>query len=310
MIAAVLLGALTGAALFGVLLRVAPPRPAPVVELALLDIRHARDGQSSLPDRVADERAADPAGWAEVSWRAGGWLAGRLRRLGIAQTALKQDLAITGGTFQAVLGRKLLLAVAGLLAGVGLTVLVGWAAGVGVPAGAPLASGAAGAAAGFFAPDLRVRRLAQRRRAEFRCALGGYLDLVSLEMAGSAAPAEALPSAARLGAGWPLALIRDTLYRAVRSGRSPWTELADLGTRIGVGELTDLGELIELVAADGARVRSTLTARAQTMRRRELADLQGRAGQADQSMRVAQVLVAIGFIVFIGYPALVAVLNF
>ena len=46
------------------------------------------------------------------------------------------------------------------------------------------------------------------------------------------------------------------------------------------------------------------------MRRRELADLQGRAGQADQSMRVAQVLIGIGFIVFLGYPAVVAVLNF
>jgi Flp pilus assembly protein TadB len=181
---------------------------------------------------------------------------------------------------------------------------------VSVPAGTPLAAGVAGALAGFFVPDVQVRRRAQQRRAQFRRALGGYLDLVSLEMAGSAAPAEALPSAARIGTGWPLALIRDTLYRAVRSGRSPWVELADLGTRIGVGELRDLGQSIEMVAQDGARVRSTLTARAQTMRRRELADLQGRAGQADQSMRVAQVLVAVGFIVFIGYPALVAVLNF
>jgi Flp pilus assembly protein TadB len=237
-------------------------------------------------------------------------LADQLSRAGVAYSSLLQDLAITGGTFPAVLGRKLLLAVAGLVGGAAAVVAAGWAVGVSVPAGTPLAAGVAGALAGFFVPDVQVRRRAQQRRAQFRRALGGYLDLVSLEMAGSAAPAEALPSAARIGTGWPLALIRDTLYRAVRSGRSPWVELADLGTRIGVGELRDLGQSIEMVAQDGARVRSTLTARAQTMRRRELADLQGRAGQADQSMRVAQVLVAVGFIVFIGYPALVAVLNF
>ena len=96
----------------------------------------------------------------------------------------------------------------------------------------------------------------------------------------------------------------------IRAGRSPWTALADLGQRIGVVELRDLGQLIALVSHDGARVRSTLTARAQTMRRHELADLQGKAGKADQSMRIAQILIGLGFIAFLGYPAVVAVMSF
>ena len=50
-----------------------------------------------------------------------------------------------------------------------------------------------------------------------------------------------MPAAARVGTGWPLALIRDTLYRATRAGRDPWAALADLGQRIGVTELRDLG---------------------------------------------------------------------
>ena len=71
-----------------------------------------------------------------------------------------------------------------------------------------------------------------------------------------------------------------------------------------------LGQLIRLVAHDGARVRSTLTARATTMRRRELADLAGDAGRRDQSMRLAQVLIGLGFVLFLGYPAVVNVMNF
>ena len=105
-------------------------------------------------------------------------------------------------------------------------------------------------------------------------------------------------------------MIRDTLYRATRGGRDPWAALGELGRRIGVTELSDLGQLISLVAHDGARVRSTLTARAQTMRRHELANLQGQAGKADQSMQMAQVLIGLGYLLFIGYPAMVAVLNF
>jgi len=56
-------------------------------------------------------------------------------------------------------------------------------------------------------------------------------------------------------------------------------------------------------------VRSTLTARAQTMRRRELADLQVKAGKADQSLRITQITIGLGFVLFLGYPAVVAVLS-
>ena len=47
-----------------------------------------------------------------------------------------------------------------------------------------------------------------------------------------------------------------------------------------------------------------------TMRRHELANLQGEAGKADQSMQMAQVLIGMGYLLFIGYPAMVAVLSF
>ena len=92
---------------------------------------------------------------------------------------------------------------------------------------------------------------------------GAYLDLVALEMAGSAAPAEALPAAAKIGTGWPLALIRDTLYRATRAGQRPLGRAgrpgpADRRHRTARPRVSS----ISLVAHDGARVRSTLTARA------------------------------------------------
>ncbi|HEY7812368.1 MAG TPA: hypothetical protein VIC62_03975 [Nakamurella sp.] len=307
MIAAIALGGLLGAALFVVVVRLCPPRTSPLVQLAQLDARHS-PGAATAPAPVA--AAAGGHWWGPVRSRAGSWLAQQLLRRGIAYTSLRQDLALTGRTFEQALGRKVTLAGAGLVIGLLGSALAGWAGDIFVPAGAPIVLAVGFAAIMFFLPDLEARQEAAKRRAEFRRALGAYLDLVALEMAGSAAPAEALPSAARIGTGWPLALIRDTLYRATRAGRSPWTALADLGQRIGVGELRDLGQLIALVSHDGARVRSTLTARAQTMRRHELADLQGKAGKADQSMRIAQILIGLGFIAFLGYPAVVAVMSF
>jgi tight adherence protein C len=307
MIAAIALGGLLGAALFLFVVRLSPPKTSPLVQLAQLDAQHS----SGMAAAAAPAAVAAGGDWlGPVRSRAGSWLATQLRRRGIAYTSLRQDLALTGRTFEQTLGRKVTLAGAGLVIGLVGSALIGWAGNIPVPPGAPVVLAVVFAAIMFFLPDLDARQEAAKRRAQFRRALGVYLDLVALEMAGSAAPAEALPSAARIGTGWPLALIRDTLYRATRAGRSPWTALADLGQRIGVGELRDLGQLIALVSHDGARVRSTLTARAQTMRRHELADLQGKAGKADQSMRIAQILIGMGFIAFLGYPAVVAVMNF
>jgi tight adherence protein C len=245
-----------------------------------------------------------------VQSRVGRVVGGLLTRRGVGFTSLRQDLALTGRTFEAIIGRKVLMALGGFVLTLIVLVTAQISLGAGLPDGAPLVLAAVIAAALFMVPDLEARSTATKRRKDFRRAFGAYLDLVSLEMAGSAAPAEALPQAARVGSGWPLALIRDTLFRATRAGRDPWEALSELGQRIGVPELRDLGQLIQLVAHDGARVRETLTARATTMRRRELADLAGDAGKRDQSMRLAQVLIGVGFIVFIGYPAVINVLNF
>ena len=80
------------------------------------------------------------------------------------------------------------------------------------------------------------RPIESRRRAEFTRALGAYLDWVSLQMSGRAAAEQALPDAARIGDGWPLQLIRATVTHAARAGIDPWTALAQLGERIGVGD--------------------------------------------------------------------------
>ena len=296
-----LIGALIGAAIFALAVRLAPPKPRPLTELARFDLQ-----QSS---RRTDVVMTGPAP-TSLQDRVGALITRQLAVRSLEYTSLRQDLALTGKSFDAVMGAKVVAGVGGFL--IGLVLLVGLQLTVGLPLppGTPLVLALLVAVVFFFLPDLDARSAAANRRRDFRRALGSYLDLVALEMAGSAAPAEALPNAARVGTGWPLALLRDTLFRATRSGRNAWDALTELGERVGVAELRDLGALIRLVSHDGARVRQTLTARAATMRRRELAEAEGLAGKRDQSMRLAQILIGFGFIIFIGYPAIVNVLQF
>lgn len=297
-------GAAIGALLFALFVLLVPPKVSPLVQLGRFDA-HMREPSHAPHSAATTSRSAQPQGPGAAT-RLGSAISAELRRRGYAYTSLRQDLALTGDSFESVLGRKLL----GFLAGFGLVIgtVVGVQVGAGItlPLGSPLLLALLVGAGFFIIPDLEARNAAAARRREFRRALSAYLDLVALEMAGSAAPAEALPNAAKVGSGWEMALLRDTLLRATLASRDPWDALTELGQRIGVSELTELGGLIQLVGRDGARVRQTLTARAATMRRRDLSDAEGEAGQRDQSMLMAQVLIGFGFIVFIGYPPLAA----
>jgi tight adherence protein C len=295
MIGMTLIGVAFGATLFVLILQIRPPKPDPLVLLARYD-----EAQAGSPR--PETSVAKAGGGAET--RLGRWLAAELARRGITYTSLRQDLALNGQSFEATMGRKVVVGVVGFLVGLLIAVSFG-VAGLPLPAGVPEVVGLLFAAGFFFVPDFDARTAATRRRKEFRRALGAYLDWVSLQMSGKAAAEQALPDAAKIGSGWPLALIRHTVTNAARSGQDVWVAFTELGDRIGVVQLRELGTLVQLVAHDGAQVRDTLAARAASLRNEELADAEGTAGKRDQSMLMAQILLGVGFAVFLGFPAFV-----
>lgn len=301
MIGLTLVGCAMGAAVFALVALLRPPAPDPLVLLARFDAAQLSPpyGPPMLPD------ASSAAG---IETRLGRWLATELARRGIGLRSLRQDLALTGQRFEAAMGRKVLLGCGGFVLGLLIAILLG-TVGLPLPPGAPVVVSALFAVGFFLLPDVDARSAAHKRRAEFRRALGAYLDWVSLQMSGRAAAEQALPDAAKLGGGWPLALIRHTVAAAIRSGQDVWVALGELGERIGVAQLRELGALVQLVAHDGAQVRDTLTARAASLRNEELADAEGTAGKRDQSMLLAQILLGVGFAVFLGYPAVVNFLR-
>jgi tight adherence protein C len=292
----VLLGAALGGALCLLLYALVPPRPQLATAVSRWERQRAR--------QVEVTTDAETLGWREQLGRR---LVAALARRGITLGKLRTDLALADRTLEAHLVRKCGYALLGLLLPSAFTAVL-LAAGITPPLVLPAAGGLLLAVAFFFLPDLSVTGAAEQRRHELRRALSCYLDLVAMSLAGGRGIPEALPTAARIGTGWAFELIQDTLDHAKYVGTSPWAALAELGERTGMGELSDLGGALLLVADDGAKVRSSLTARASTQRRRQLAEAEGEAEKADQSIQMAQVVLAVGFVLFLGYPAVVNVL--
>jgi Flp pilus assembly protein TadB len=295
-----LLGAVTGLGVFLLAVALMPRRQSLASQLAAYDAVRSETARVK-PRLIRDEES-------ELSRRIGTALARFCAEQGWEFPSLRADLSLIGKSFENYLATKVLLGLFGFILvpilSAGLAV-----AGIHMPIMIPLWIALAFGAVFFFLPDLELRQKVGQRRKDFRHAVGAFLDLVAMNLSGGRGVPEALMAASEIGGGWPMWRIRDALANARITGLTPWQALGALGEEVRVDELKDLSSALGLVADDGAKVRESLTARAASLRRRELADLEGQAGERSQSMLVAQMLMCAAFMVFLGFPALLDLLG-
>ncbi len=264
-------------------------------------MRHAPAVPSGL-SWPAPSSPSSPSAWAA---RIGHGLT-RLLRVSGSSRSLRQDLNVLGRSDES-------LAVATTLAAV--TAAAGAAvvcAGVGrlhlhlylpisiVPL-VCLATGLAGAAV----PSLLVRRSAGAARRDLVRSLACWLELVALAQAGGMGIESALEAASSVAGEASFLRIRRALDHARHSGRSPWDGLGRLGGELGVNELEELAASVRLAGTEGARIRSSLSAKSASLRRRQMADAQGRANATTERLFLPAIVLMVGFVVFLVYPAAV-----
>ncbi|WP_201294569.1 MULTISPECIES: type II secretion system F family protein [unclassified Nocardiopsis] len=160
------------------------------------------------------------------------------------------------------------------------------------------------ALATWFAPDLSLHDEADKRREQMRHTLAGFADLVVVSLAGGAGVNGALTDASASGGGWAMARIRESLREAALLRQPPWVALRDLSERFDTPEFAELAASLQLAGADGARVRSSLAAKAKTLRTQFLSEMDAQAQAATERMSLPVVLLFAGFLVLLGYPAM------
>lgn len=162
---------------------------------------------------------------------------------------------------------------------------------------------------GFLYPSIALKSKAADRRRSFRHAFSAFLDIVSISLAGGRGVESALYAGADAGQGWALAELRRALLEARLLGETPWAALARLGQDLAIPELGELAASASLAGSEGARVRSSLAAKARSLRLRGLTEIEAAAQSASERMSLPIVALMLGFIVFLTYPAIEQVLN-
>lgn len=285
----VILGAGIGA---GVLLcvRALAPRPAPIESLlAGLD----RRGQALTDSGSTGEAPSNHLG--RVARQA-------IEAAGINMGAQRHDLELVDRSTERHALDKLLGGIAGLLVP-NLAALALSTLGIGPPAGLVAVLSLGTAVLGFLMPDFLLRDEAEKRRRVFRHALSSYLDLVNVLLAGGAGIETALYAAADAGDGWGYQTIRSALRRARLTGQSPWDTFAVLADDLGINELAELAANVSLAGSHGARIRASLTAKADTLRGHQVAETEAAAEAATERMTIPVAVLLLGFLLFIAYPA-------
>lgn len=214
------------------------------------------------------------------------------------------DLRICGLGAQESARRSALLAVAGACVAGCLGVLTVDGSPVGVLFGAGL-----GAVAATVAERRRVIHRASERRRQLETALASFLDLTNVLIAGGSGLETALVAASEAGDGWTFEVFRGALHRATAARTPFWEQLRLAGDELEVGSLVETAHTMQLAGEQGARVRRSLAVRAASLRARQMAQLEHDANQTTEHMGLPMVLVFLGFVALLGYPALVTTLG-
>ncbi len=295
MITALLLGAGVGMGLWALAVWLVPPRPELGVVLARV----------TAPPAPAPILVAAEAGWAA---RLGRPFVGPLQALGVPGDRLRRDLAVIGRPVATHLAEKATLTLVGLIVPALAQGVLG-VAGLPLSVQFPVAGGITLGLLGFLLPDLHAHAEARKLRAGFRHALSAYLDLVWVALAGGAGVDSALRDSVVIGRGWAFAQLDRALSTARMTRTTPWASLRQLGDELDVTELSELAASGSLAGTEGAKVRQSLAAKAAALRAHQLTDAESSAQAATERMSLPVMVLLLGFLTFIIYPAITQVLN-
>ena len=158
----------------------------------------------------------------------------------------------------------------------------------------PLIAALAGAAVGWFVPDLMLRRAGADTQSTAIESLLTFIDLVTLERLANASASQALANAASLSEVALFTQIRSALERARLEQQSPYAELRRLAEQLDLPELVDVADVMQLDES-GAALSGTLRARVKELRDAHLSKEQVRATAAAEGMTIYMTIPAMIF---------------
>lgn len=248
---------------------------------------------------------ADDGEYADSEWlaRMGRPLGRKLIVLGLPRESVRRDLVVLDRVPEVHLAVQAAASLVGSL----LAWLLQSVLGFSLPFTGALSIIAAGLF--WYMVDAEVKAKAAEARADALADLSVFLDITVNALAAGAGVEQALGGAAEIGDSPAFERLRHALDVAFLSRLPIHQVFAELGTTVGLAEITDLAASLRLAGSEGAKIRASLAAKAEAIRSKILADEEAEAAATTERMTVPIALLMTGFLVLIGYPAMASALS-
>lgn len=155
----------------------------------------------------------------------------------------------------------------------------------------------------FGRPRRKVHQRAEAIRRQLELATAVFLDLINVLLAGGAGIETSVLAAANAGDGEGFSIIRLAVMRAQSARLSYWDSLAEIGHISDVPTLVEVAHTVQLAGQHGARIRTSLASKAVALRKQNLARIEHDEEQRTEKIGLPVVLLFLGFLLLVGYPA-------
>lgn len=248
---------------------------------------------------------ADDTMYADGEWlaRMGRPLARKLIVLGLPRASIQRDLVVLDRVPEVHLATQTAATLAGFL----LSWLLQAVVGLSLPFTGFMSITAA--AVFWYLVDAEVTAKAAEARADALADLSVFLDVTVNALAAGTGVEQALGGASEIGDSPAFERLRHALDVAFLSRLPIHQVFAELGTTLGLAEITDLAASLQPAGSEGAKIRASLAAKAEAIRSKILADEEAEAAATTERMTVPISLLMTGFLVLIGYPAMASALS-
>lgn len=228
------------------------------------------------------------------------------RKIGIVDqtvTAMRADLRVLRRSPDEQAALLVTYAVLGFL-WVPVIAAGGWIVGFRLPVAVPLWLALVGGAVGITSALRSVKTSAAFSRQAFSHALSSFCDITGMCLAAGRGVESSLETAAHTGRGWAFVELQSALRAGYVRGDTPWDALARLGSEAQLDDLVELAAALSLAGDEGAAVRDTVSSKAKAIRERLTSEAERSAAAVTERMGIPATLLLLGFIVFLGFPAL------
>jgi Flp pilus assembly protein TadB len=282
---AAVLGALIGTGIWITVAALSPWRPALADEIAELDPMRANAPTSTTSGRFTSlaVRTGFPP-----------------ERTIADLTCLDQTLA---WFWQTLARNAAVAALTGAAAGLGFATIRGTSTAL------ALVLAAAGLLAALPLTIADLRQRAELERRDYHRALTVLLDQIAVSLSGGAGIDTALAEALEIGKGPQFSRLREAIHHGQLVRQTPWESIGLLGEQIGSPDYRQLAASLALAGNEGARIKSALIARSETMRAKRRAQEKADEASKTERMSLPVVAIAICVLLFVTVPASMVMLT-